>query len=182
MNSRRFSLKPFPGLSFPAGIELSVVFSRNPSRFQVAFELAGNRSELEIPPFSRHPERRNELWQATCFEWFLGHRGDPGYWEFNLSPAGHWNVYRFEGYRQGMKEETLINRLSGYVVSDPERLEVGFTLAVGKFPGFPEKPEGTFTAVIRTASGEVSFWALTHLGKEPDFHRREAFVDLSDTV
>jgi len=24
---------------------------------------------------------------------------------FNLSPAGHWNIYRFEDYRQGMQEE-----------------------------------------------------------------------------
>ncbi len=38
-------------------------------------------------------------------------RNSTKYWEFNLSPAGDWNVYRFTDYRQGMEEETAISSL-----------------------------------------------------------------------
>ena len=51
------------------------------------------------------PARRDRLWEETCFEFFLAVKNSPRYWEFNLSPAGHWNVYRFADYRQGMQEE-----------------------------------------------------------------------------
>ena len=32
------------------------------------------------------------------------------------------------------------------------------------------------TTVVKLASGAVSYWALAHCGKQPDFHLRESFI------
>ena len=57
-----------------------------------------NLQRFSLKPFPVFPRRRDRLWEETCLELFLGEEGSERYWEFNLSPAGHWNVYRFEFY------------------------------------------------------------------------------------
>ena len=57
------------------------------------------------------PQRRDGLWQHTCFEAFFGVLGSDDYWEFNLAPSGDWNVYRFAGYRAGQTPETAYGPL-----------------------------------------------------------------------
>ncbi|MDB5095751.1 MAG: hypothetical protein JWM80_172, partial [Cyanobacteria bacterium RYN_339] len=98
------------------------------------------------------------------------------YWEFNLSPDGHWNVYRFEGYRSGMQAEEALSALR-FTVS---RREDGCDMALG----VDLAPLGLAAAawqvavavVVAEAGGRVSFWALAHPGAEPDFHDPGAFV------
>src|SRR4026207_875348 len=61
---------------------------------------------------SMNHSRKGGLWQKTCFDFFLAIRGEPQYWEFNMSPAGDWNAYRMDSYRRiGFREETAILRL-----------------------------------------------------------------------
>ena len=41
------------------------------------------------------------LWEDTCFECFLANGSEQSYVEFNFSPAGDWQVFRFSDYRSG---------------------------------------------------------------------------------
>src|SRR5208337_985073 len=74
-------------------------------------ETSGNLARILIPRVSKTRFRKNKLWEQTCFELFLAVRNSPSYWEFNFSPGGHWNVYSFKAYREGMKEETAFTEL-----------------------------------------------------------------------
>jgi hypothetical protein len=129
-----------------------------------------------MAPSVEHPQRQDNLWQETCFEWFLGIPEVDRYWEFNLSPAGHWNVYRFDRYRAGMQPETAVRGLPMQVQqqSDGVLLQVAVNLAA---IGLAEQGlEVGITAVICRRGNELSYWALTHPGSEADFHRRDSFV------
>ncbi len=141
----------------------------------------------------RGPQRRDGLWQHTCFEAFVGVLGSEAYWEFNLAPSGDWNVYRFAGYRDGQSPETAYGPLPLTVIGPraappaadcrltapralleldlrcslppllQERLQAGSILELG------------LTAVLEGRDGELSYWALTHPGPEPDFHDRRGW-------
>ena len=111
MNLRNFALTPFTPLR--PGLEVAVTGSlvRDARTLAITYTLRGPLAGLVIPAPDPRPARRDGLWEATCFEFFLAAPGTPAYWEFNLSPAGHWNVYRFADYRTGMTEETAVKAL-----------------------------------------------------------------------
>ncbi|MFZ2088671.1 MAG: DOMON-like domain-containing protein, partial [Desulfobaccales bacterium] len=106
-----FTLKPFPGDVFPASLEIVGNISRQGPSLVLHYEIRGNLEAVVLPERTGKPVRRDGLWQETCLEFFFGQKSDPGYWEVNLSPAGHWNVYRFAAYRQGMAEEAAFATL-----------------------------------------------------------------------
>lgn len=62
-----------------------------------------------------------------------------------------------------------VNRQAN-VVSLDAKIDLG-NLACGGKP-----IEVGITTVVKLASGEVSYWALVHCGKQPDFHLRDSFV------
>src|SRR5436190_13084183 len=66
------------------------------------FRVAGDISRLVIPSPAT-PARTDELWKTTCFEIFSAGDG-ASYDEYNLSPSGAWAAYRFDGYREGMRD------------------------------------------------------------------------------
>ncbi len=114
MSKQSFSLKPFPAsknAQAPLDLQITGSIDRHNNTLSIAYELSGKLSKVQIAPPSNTPARKHDLWQETCFEFFLGIKNSPVYWEFNLSPAGHWNVYRFDDYRHGMREETAFMSL-----------------------------------------------------------------------
>ncbi|MEL0340336.1 MAG: hypothetical protein VXA52_09230, partial [Synechococcus sp.] len=76
------------------------------------YELLAPADELIWPVAAASPQRRDELWQSTCLELFIAQPNEPRYWEINLAPSGDWNVYRLDGYRQGLQAEPAIQRIS----------------------------------------------------------------------
>ena len=116
------------------------------------------------------------MWEETCLELFLGTADSGKYWEFNLSPSGHWNVYRFTRYREGMREEPAFTSLPFAVRMGPDALELPMELDVGKIVPAGKDLEAGVAAVIETTDGGKSHWALTHPGPRPDFHRRDGFA------
>ncbi|MBP7635794.1 DOMON-like domain-containing protein [Candidatus Ozemobacteraceae bacterium] len=174
--TRPFRLEPFPGSVVRPGMSISGSASRREDSLTIRFDVSGDIGDVEFATPSDSPERRNNLWEATCLELFLSAPGSDSYREFNLSPAHHWNVYRFDGYRQGMREETLIRHLP----FSTERTAGGFRLSLevgisALFPGDGPLEAGV-TAVIRMRDGTTTYWALAHTGPEPDFHRRDSFI------
>lgn len=139
--------------------------------------------DLLEPAFRR---RRDELWQHTCLEVFVGVANQTSYLEVNLSPSGDWNVYAFENYRTGMKtlEEARVNLSAFERSQDAKTLkwsaslsgEAGTTLNELFGVNGPHCPLVLgATAVLEYTTGVREYWALKHAGKKPDFHLRESF-------
>lgn len=170
-----FSLKPFPGGGPVPAVAITGSISRRAEALSVRFEIRGDLSALSIPARAEVPARRDRLWEDTCLELFLSAAGSRDYREFNLSPAGHWNVYRFASYRQGMREEPVFASLPFDVREDPGSLRLSLSADIGKVVPRDAAAELGVCAVVRTKGGGTSHWALAHPGPRPDFHRRDGF-------
>ena len=176
MSGRGFFLQPFSPLDPPLTIKLTGHIARHCHQLAIRYDLQGPLAQLVIPAPADLPARRHGLWEETCFEFFLGVKGARRYWEFNLSPAGDWNVYRFAGYRQGMAEETALTSLPENVRRHSDSLRVALELDVEKILAADQPLEVGIAAVIKLAGNGLTYWALTHQGPAADFHRRDSFL------
>ena len=172
----RFLLKPFPGEGNPAGVTIGGSIARGADTLSVRYEVRANLSKLSIPAAAKTPRRQDRLWEETCLELFLGTADSARYWEFNLSPAGHWNVYRFTRYREWMREEQAFTALPFAVRIGPDSLELSMALDAGKIIPAGETIEAGVAAVIKTIDEGKSHWAPVHPASRPDFHRRDGFA------
>jgi hypothetical protein len=170
-----FSLSPFPDdRNFP-NIEICGTVSRQDNIFKIDYQLKGNLETIFISPSSHNPARRNELWQTTCLEFFLGIVEKECYWEFNLSPSGDWNIYRFDSYRRGMREEITFDRLPFTTQIQPNLYQLQLSVDLNKIIAPDILLDMAITAVIETKEGKISYWALSHRSSEADFHQRKSF-------
>lgn len=126
-----------------------------------------------MPPHAR--KRCDELWKSTCFELFIGVRGDPRYFELNVSPSGDWNLYSFTGYREGMRP--VIDAKPPMI--EPRSDGIHLTLNLGFLPAEAQRdPELGIAAVLDMGPEGTLYYALKHPGNKPDFHWREAFSQI----
>jgi len=176
MHPRRFLLKPFPGEGNPAGLAIGGSIARRADTLSVRYEVRGNLSKVELPAAAKAHRRQDRLWEETCLELFLGTADSGEYREFNLSPAGHWNVYRFDRYREGMREEPAFTSLPFAVRRNSETLLLTAEFGVGKIVPAGKDLVAAVAAVIKAIDGGKSHWALVHPASRPDFHRREGFA------
>ena len=176
MIEHSFTLVPFDGPDVSA-ISVTGNLSLKNHFLNLHYSLAGEIESVLLPPASLVPGRKDELWKATCFEFFLAIQDQPGYWEFNLSPSGDWNVYRMDAYRRiGFREEAAISELP---FEFKQGLE-GFFLDVAVDISFLIPNKGALqmgiTAIIQTKDGGETYWALAHPAPDADFHLRESFI------
>jgi len=176
MNEGSFSLEPFPTADPVPGLKFTGTIARRSHSLVLVYDLRGPVAELIIPAPAAVPARKTGLWQETCFEFFLAPRNSPGYWEFNLSPAGHWNAYRFAGYRQEMQEESALISFPFRLLNQSNSLRLVLELDLDRLVPVDQTLEVAISAVIHCRNGAMSYWALAHCGPAPDFHRRDSFV------
>ncbi|MEH1826272.1 MAG: DOMON-like domain-containing protein [Nostoc sp.] len=176
MNNQIFYLQPFPSTKSLPNLKITGNISRNANQLAIYYSLGGDLKEITISSPSNAPSRKYELWEDTCFEFFLGIKDSQRYWEFNLSPAGHWNIYRFDGYRQGMQEETAFEKLPFSVQNKADSLALALDVDLDKIISENQEIEIGITTVIKYKDGEVIYWALTHQGAAADFHLRDSFI------
>ena len=176
MPPRRFLLKPFPGEGNPASVTIGGSIGRSEDTLSVRCEVRGELSKVSIPAAAEAPRRRDRLWEETCFELFLGPADSEAYWELNLSPSGHWNAYRFDRCREGMREEPAITSLPFDLRRDSEALLLAADLDIGKFVPAGSDLAVTVAVVIKAIDGGKSHWAQIHPASRPDFHRRDGFA------
>ena len=176
MPSHNYKLFPFSLTNRPAGVDVSGKITRQYDILTIIFEISGPLNLITIPVAADKPTRKNRLWDATCFELFIKEKESDSYWEYNLSPSGHWNVYRFDDYRKGMAEETTFSGLPFHVSRQTNTLRLDATLNLKKL--FPSNlaVQTAVSAVIKSTAEKISFWALTHPGPEPDFHQPDSFI------
>lgn len=176
MNGKGFFLRPFPSAGLLPHVTITGNIGRRSNILSLTYALLGPLAELVVPAPSDMRVRKNGLWEETCFEFFLGKRNSDHYWEFNLSPAGHWNVYRFTSYRQGMQEEPAFTSLLFSVRARPDALGLSLEIDLDKIIPAEQALEVAVSAVIKTVDGKITYWALAHPGPQPDFHRRDGFI------
>lgn len=176
MIERTFRLIPFSAPDIPA-ISLTGRLSLDRNFLMLHYALAGNTEDVLLPPVSLAPSRRDELWKRTCFEFFLAIKDQPGYWEFNMSPSGNWNVYRMDAYRRvGFREEAAISQLP----FDFKKELIGYSLDISVDLTPLTEPEHelqmAITAILQTKDGKETYWALAHPAPQADFHLRDSFI------
>ena len=179
MNNRGFFLRPFLSAGLPQDLEITGSIERCSDTLSISYKIAGPMDEIILPALADIRMRKNGLWEETCFEFFLGVKGSERYWEFNLSPSGHWNVYSFKSYRQGMQEEPAFATFpfSVQLFSNSLLLSLGLELdKVMQLEQVSEVLQVAISAVIKTMAGNTTYWALVHPGPEADFHRRDGFI------
>jgi hypothetical protein len=177
MKTQAFSLLPFPTASPVPGVKITGIIARRSKMLDILLEVHGPLAEIVIPPPAEVTARKHGLWEETCFEFFLAIKNSPRYWEFNLSPAGHWNVYRFAAYRQGMEEEEAFSQLPFSFMSQRDALLfLALEFDLTKIIPPDQALEIAISAIIKHRYGEPIYLALTHPGPQPNFHRRDSFI------
>lgn len=176
MNRRNFSLQPFAATGSARPVVIDGIISRRSHTLILEYFVTGRPAAVAIPARAPTPLRLDGLWQDTCFECFLAVKCSPQYWEFNISPAGHWNVYRFTEYRRGMTEETAFQFLPCTCSADDNLLALALQIDLAKIVADDQQLEIAVSAVIRYRNMERDYWAVTHADSAPDFHRRECFT------
>jgi len=170
-----FSLIPFASDALPI-IEIVGSIDRVDRILSIEYQLLGDLDSVAIASPAVAPSRKFELWEATCFEFFIGGLGDRNYWEFNLSPSGDWNVFHLDNYRQGLRNETVFTTLPFDLDRSANDLTLKLGFDLSQIISIDRQLEVSVTTVIRSTQDEISYWALTHCGEEADFHLRDSFV------
>jgi len=176
MNDRPFLLKPFPASAALPDLTISADITRRFNTLIVQYNLTGPLEELVIPTLSDRPVRTNNLWEETCLELFLAPDNSDHYWEFNLSPSGHWNIYHFRSYRKGMREEPAFTSLPFIVSGQENAFRLSLEIGLDNIIPADRSLDVGVSAVIKSIEGELTCWALVHTGTEADFHRRDGFI------
>jgi hypothetical protein len=178
MNGRHFSLRPLQdGRPLNSEhVEIKGSIMRRAGGLSVYYELSGPLEILAIPAPAVSPARKSALWEETCFEFFLAKKDADPYWEFNISPAGDWNVYYFTSYRQGMSEASAFASLPLMLEARPGSLRLSLEVDLEKIKAAEQALDVGVSAVVKTLDGRRTHWALVHPGPRADFHRRDGFV------
>lgn len=135
-----------------------------PQGCEAEFRLEGHIPGIVLPPRAM-PERKDNLWQTTCFEIFWQPLGDTAYREFNLSPSGHWAVYDFDRFRAGMRDAP-VTAISVACSHDDGALTLKASIAAD----LPDPAQVALNAVIELVNGGKQYWALAFPPGKPEFH------------
>lgn len=171
---KEISLQTHPQ-SDPGGVTaIEVSLARCPGgTIDIIYHVSGDVAQVELPA-PKVPDRTNNLWKTTCFEFFIKHSKETFYLEYNFAPSGLWAAYQFDDYRAGAGDAAA---------SDPtihtDRDERQFTLSASVVlpDGWRERQLLVgISAVITAKSGEISYWALALPPGKPDFHHKDCFA------
>jgi len=173
---KTFALIPYPAQKLPA-IEITGTVSRQENHLSIHYAVRGDIENLLLPTPTDSPTRQDDLWRATCFEFFIAIKDQPQYWEFNMSPSSNWNVYTMDAYRQvNMREELAFTQLP--FEFRKINTEILLDISVDLNPIIQPETilELGVTTIIQTNDGNETYWALAHPGQQADFHLRESFI------
>jgi hypothetical protein len=171
VNCRRFRLLPFAGQEKPAALAITGRVWRQADGLTLEWrgdgEGAGGIS-WPLPVFP--PERRDGLWQATCFELFFRQPGRRSYWEANISPNGCWNLGYFASYRQTCGDRPEIPPPECSLARGDRHFHFTCRLVLPPLALVGETLELGVATVLAGVDGSTGYWALSHPADRPDFH------------
>ena len=163
-----FQLIPFPSQRHPK-ITITGLLVFTDQRLSLRYRIAGDWRTVLLPKQIAQ-DKRDNLWQSTCFECFLLLPDGQAYIELNFAPSGHWNAYLFDAYRKRSKETCPVKLVSlhGQIEDDSYVIEA----CVDHLPA--SMTQCGVSAVID--ANTLSYWALAHDAKAPDFHLASSFI------
>jgi hypothetical protein len=171
-----FRLIPYTANTAPQ-IDIAGEITRAENQLSIRYEVTDDIKQILLPSPSPAPSRKDDLWKATCFEFFLAIPNQPRYWEFNMSPSGDWNVYIMDAYRRvGFREEKAISQLTFEFKQDESRISLNLPVDLSPIIASETNLQASITAIIQTKDGNETYWALAHPGGQADFHLRESFI------
>lgn len=163
-----FVLVPFKDNSIAPELKGSI--RRDHSRLLVEFtEICA--SAIKWPALVNSPTRRDELWQTTCFECFIGTSRSP-YLEINASPSGDWQAYYFTDYRQYSESIDEISVIASSKQSSQACKSMFLEVDINE-PSFVTADWKISLSVVLEAHGRLEYYALHHPAQQPDFHLKE---------
>jgi hypothetical protein len=168
--SADLSLSAHPDTPSGAVRSISVHLQREGRGLHLDYVVEGDAERIVLPP-PQKPYRADELWQTTCFEFFVHDSGD-AYREFNFSPSSQWAAYAFKSYRAG--REALALDEPPTVRFWPE--SIGLLMSVSLPVDISSGARIGLSAVIEETGGAKSYWALAHPSGAPDFHHPDSFA------
>ena len=147
-----------------------------PTTLLIKYLVVGRVRQMRLPPPAT-AQRRDGLWQHTCFEAFIGSPEGEAYYELNFSPSSEWAAYRFDSYRGGMREAGEFPAPSIMLRDGETRIwELRTKIDLGALAAEGRPWRLGLSAVIEEKDGTKSYWALAHPPGAPDFHRRDCFA------
>ena len=151
------------------GMEVEITRAMS-GKLELVYHATGDIRGVRLPQLVE-PERADELWRNTCFELFVKVPGSHSYCEFNFSPSSRWAAYGFDDTRQGMRNLESVAPSMALQVNEEDLI-----LTVAVDPVHPGPLKLAVSVVLEEMEGAMSYWALTHPGKRPDFHHPGGFV------
>ena len=155
---------------------IAASIARDADSLQFSYRIEGDIAALRLPA-QTEAIRADSLWQHSCFEAFLKVDGSVNYYEFNFAPSGAWAVYCFAARRQD-PESPALAAPSIACRRDAESFGMSASLPLAAVPELAAAAaiEAGLAAVIEDARGLLSYWALAHTAREPDFHDPATFL------
>lgn len=168
-------LAPHPSTPYAVPASCTVALTRaDNGDLRLCYTLRGPVAGLRVPT-PRPPAAADGLWAHTCCEAFVGRPGSPAYREFNFSPSGEWAIYDFAAYRQRAAAATGLPAPRIVLQRAADALVLDVQVAAAALPDGRPLALG-LAAVVESADGTLSYWALRHPAERPDFHHRDAFA------
>ncbi len=171
-----FQLRPCTPGELTETLAVSGYLARKADTLMVKYRVHGTLKNIKHPAALPFSPRLHELWRHTCFELFIGSKGESGYLEVNVSPSGAWNVYHFSDYRKGMREDRSVGQPLFRVATGDDFLSLSCSISLNTVIDDAATIEVGVSSVIETVDGALSYWAVVHPGSEPDFHDRRTFL------
>jgi hypothetical protein len=167
-----------PAVSSPVGMLLATMYAAPDGAAVFEFKLEDSRIEAIRIPAATEPRPADALWQHTCFEVFMGVKGEPGYREFNFSPSGQWAIYDFRACRERSEDYAADAAPELRFAQDDNAAWLEARVPSAALPAVPPGTELEIglAAVIERKDGELEYWAVQHVAEQPDFHARNSFV------
>ena len=169
--NKQFSLKAFESNLQNVSVTVSLLESAEAVHIRYKLGLPEDLGWVLENAKGHKPQRKDELWCSTCFEFFWPDSDGNGYSEMNVSPSGDWQVYHFESYREGRTEATVLIPPRLKVTRDD--LWVEFEVILSKNDPLWSKAslgQGVPTLILNSLSRGPTHWATSHPKAAPDFH------------
>ncbi len=123
--------------------------------------------------------RQDFLWENTCFEVFIGVKGEDYYREINLSPSQAWQAYQFEEYRY--PEDMPPQVAYDIELNQLKRTHYGLNVSIDLTEFMLQHKLKWadlylgLSAVLNTSQGQ-QFYAMQHSGQQADFHNKRDWL------
>ena len=171
----KFTLVPYALDSAPA-ISIDCELNTTPESLFISYKVQGELSEVDFGQGQPNHARVMKLWEKTCFELFIK-TCENSYIEFNFSPEFEWNCFYFPKKGDPLTQYARMDFVKFDILLSLDVFHLIVEIDKSRFPDgfFKGELSAGITSVIKDKNGGISYWALSHEDKKPNFHHFDSF-------